>query len=209
MSTQLLDFKFETEVSNKLRLLGCDPGMLFGEKREYDLMEAVQDYKTISPYFKTRLVSKRKQLGLAAKLLDNPLKADGIHVVSSFPNDTRAKMFALHVMRNAFMDSIPLTRKPKWVTLYGDKLDYDRVKAGRPNFLIISNVVIDSTQYKMERLRDLLSMFGDIPRLVVTGGTIDPTELFNNRLYLECDSALSIGPENVVTNLLELMMENV
>lgn len=209
MSAKLLDFNFKTEVSNKLRTLGCDPGMLFGEKREYDLMEAVQDYKTISPYFKTRLVSKRNQLNRAAKLLDAPLEAGGIHVVSSFPNDTRAKMFALHVMRNAYMDSIATTRKPKWITLYGDKMDYERVKSGRPNFVVISNVVIDSTQYKMERLRDLLSMFGDIPRLVVTGGTIDPTELFNNRLYLECDSAISIGPENVVANLLELMMENV
>lgn len=206
MSTQLLDFKFNTEVSNKLRTLGCDPGMLFGEKREFDLLEAVQDYKTISPYFKTRLMSKRKQLNLAAELLDKPLDTHGVHVVSSFPNDTRARLFALHVMRNAYVDSVPTSRKPKWVTLYGDKLDYERVKQGRPNFLVISNVVIDSTQYKMERLRDLLSMFGDIPRLVVTGGTIDPTELFNNRLYMECDSALSIGPENVVSNLLDLMM---
>lgn len=207
--SQLLDFKFSTEVSNKLRTLGVDPGLLFGEKREFDLMEAVQDYKTISPYFKTKLVAKRKQLTLAANLLDDPLNTKGIHVVSSFPNDTRAKMFALHVMRNAYQDSISTSRKPKWVTLYGDRLDYERVKAGRPNLLIFSNVVVDSTQYKMERLRDLLSMFGDIPRIVVTGGTIDPTEMFNNRLYLECDSAISISPDNVVTNLLDLIMGNV
>ncbi|AXG66880.1 DNA polymerase [Dickeya phage vB_DsoM_JA29] len=206
MSGKLLDFSFKTEVSNKLRTLGVDAGLLFGEKREYDLMEAVQDFKTISPYFKTKLVSKRKQLNLAAKLLDTPLEAQGIHVVSSFPNDTRAKIFALHAFRNAYMDSISVTRKPRWVTLYGDKLDYERVRNHRPNFLVITNVVVDSTQYKMERLRDLLSMFSDIPRVVVTGGTIDPTEMFNNRLFLECDSALSIGPENVVTNLLELII---
>jgi len=206
--SQLLDFEFSTQVSNKLRTFGVDPGLLFGEKRVFDLMEAVQDYKTVSPYFKTKLVSKRKQLSLAASLLDDPLNTKGIHVVSSFPNDTRSKLFALHVMRNAYIDSIKTSRKPKWVTLYGDKLDYERVKTGNPNFLVISNVVIDSTQYKMERLRDLLSMFGNIPRLVVTSGSIDPTEMFNNRLYMECDSALTIGPENVVTNLLDLMMGN-
>lgn len=208
MSGKLLDFKFDTEISAKLRTHGVDPGMLYGEKREFDLMEAAHDYKTLSPYFKTKQVGKRKQLTLAASLLDTPLKTNGIHVVSSFPNDTRAKLFALHVFRNAFQDSLPTSRKPRWITLYGDKFDYERVRNQRPNLIVISNIVIDSTPYKMERLRDLLSMFGDIPRIVVTGGSVDPTEMFNNRLYMECDSALSIGPDNVVANLLELFVGN-
>lgn len=206
MSDKLLDFKFDSKLSAKLRTHGVDPGLLFGEKREFDLMEATHDYKTVSPYFKTSLVGKRKQLQLAGKLLDNPLKADGIHVVSSFPNDTRAKIFALHVFRNAFEDSLPTSRKPRWVTLYGDKFDYERLRNQRPNLIVLSNVVLDSTPYKMERLRDILSMFGDIPRIIVTGGSIDPTEMFNNRLYMECQSAISIGPDNVVANLLDIMM---
>lgn len=201
----MLDFKFDKNQLKQMRTFGVDAGILFDTKREFDLMEATQDYKPISPYYKTLLVPKKKQLESASRILDTPLEAQGIHIVSSFPSDVRAKVFALHAFRNALEDSAATARKPRWITLFGDRLDYEKLKSQRPSFVVVTNVVLDSTPYKMERLRDILEMFSGVPRLVVTGGSIDPTELFNKRLYLEFQSALSIGPDNVVHNLLDLL----
>lgn len=202
----MLTFDFEPAVAKQLQTLGVDPQLLFGKREQFDIEEAAQDYKPLSPYFKGRVFSKTKQLQHLAKMITNPFAMDPrITVISSFPNDYRAKMAALSIFNAAVEDSVETALKPRWVTLYGDRFDYEQLKQKRPSLLVISNVTIDSTSYKIERLRDILEMFPKIPRIVVTGGGPDPVELFTKRVHLPVQAGISIGPAHVVSNILELM----
>lgn len=204
----MLEFHFDADRAKHMQSLGVDPQLLWGDKDEYDITEAVQDFKPRSSYFKGKVVPVKDQLDYFAHLMDNPLEVEPrITVLSSFPSDHRAKMAALNVFSNAVEDTAGKVAKPLWVTLYGDRFDYDKLKAKRPNFLVITNVTMESTSYKLERLRDILEMFPKIPRVVVTGGNIDPVELFTSRVHLSVAGAVSIGPTHVVKNILDLMTQ--
>lgn len=202
----MLTFDFDPAVAKQMQILGVDPQLLFGKREQFDVAEAAQDYKPLSPYFKGKVVSKTKQLQHLAKMISAPFEMDPrITVISSFPNDYRAKMAALNIFNSAVEDSETTSLKPRWVTLYGDRFDYEQLKSKRPSLLVISNVTLDSTSYKIERLRDILEMFPKIPRVVVTGGGPDPLELFIKRVHLQAQMGISIGPAHVVSNVLELM----
>lgn len=202
----MLTFDFEPAVAKQMQTLGVDPQLLFGKREEFNVEEATQDYKPVSPYFKGKVYSKTKQLQHLARMITNPFEADPrITVISSFPNDYRAKMAALSIFNAAVEDSVETALKPRWVTLYGDRFDYDKLRDKRPSLLVISNVTMDSTSYKIERLRDILEMFPRIPRIVVTGGGLDPHELFTKRVHLPVQAGISIGPAHVVSNILDLM----
>ncbi|QZE58725.1 hypothetical protein pEaSNUABM28_00168 [Erwinia phage pEa_SNUABM_28] len=202
----MLTFDFEPAVAKQMQTLGVDPQLLFGKREQFDVAEAAQDYKPLSPYFKGKVVSKTKQLTHLAKMIQNPFSFDPrITVISSFPNDYRAKMAALSIFNAAVEDSEATALKPRWVTLYGDRFDYEQLKQKRPSLLVLTNVTMDSTSYKIERLRDILEMFPKIPRIVVTGGGPDPLELFTKRIHLQAHTGISIGPAHVVSNVLELM----
>ncbi|QYW03129.1 hypothetical protein pEaSNUABM14_00169 [Erwinia phage pEa_SNUABM_14] len=202
----MLTFDFEPAVAKQMQTLGVDPQLLFGKRETFDVVEASQDFKPMSPYFKGKIFSKTKQMTHLAKMIESPFGLDPrITVISSFPSDYRAKMAALSIFHAAVEDSETTALKPRWVTLYGDRFDYEQLKSKRPSMLIISNVTIDSTSYKIERLRDILEMFPKIPRIVVTGGGPDPMELFTRRVHLPVQAGISIGPAHVVSNLLDLM----
>lgn len=204
----MLEFRFDADRAKHLQSLGVDPQLLWGDKDEFDITDAVQDFKPRSSYFKGKVVPGTEQLTYFANLMDNPLEVDPrITVISSFPSDHRAKLAALNLFSCAVEDTAGKVSKPRWVTLYGDRFDYEKLKAQRPNFLVITNVTMESTSYKLERLRDLLEMFPKIPRVVVTGGNIDPVELFTSRIHLPVAGAVSIGPTHVVSNILDLMTQ--
>lgn len=202
----MLTFNFESDQCKLMQTLGVDPQLLYGKKDEYDIETAAQDYKPMSPYFKGKVFSKHKQLRHLAQLIQNPFEMDPrITVISSFPDDMRAKLAALNIFNSAVEDSATTALKPRWVTLYGDRFDYEQLKTKRPSLLVVSNITMESTAYKLERLRDILEMFPKIPRIVVTGGSIDPTELFTKRVHLPVQAGISIGPAHVVKNILDLM----
>ncbi|QZE56025.1 hypothetical protein pEaSNUABM52_00167 [Erwinia phage pEp_SNUABM_52] len=202
----MLTFNFEPDVAKQMQTLGVDPQLLYGKKDEYVIEEAAQDFKPLSPYFKGKVFSKTKQLRHLAQMITNPFGSDPrITVISSFPSDARAKMAALNIFNSAVEDSATTALKPRWVTLYGDRFDYEQLKSKRPSLLVISNVTLESTSYRVERLRDILEMFPKIPRIVVTGGGLDPMELFTKRVHLPVQAGISIGPTHVVSNILDLM----
>ena len=69
----------------------------------------------------------------------------------------------------------------------------------RDNFplsmLILSNFNTESTPLKVEKLRDILERYSNIPRIVVLGG-IDPFTFFATRLNYPLDACLQLGADN-------------
>ena len=141
----MLDFDFTAEVSARLKSLGADPRLLYSSMEQFSLEEAIQDFKPQSQVYKTLKVSASQQIDFCQDLLDEPLDGNPIISLSSFPSDLRAKITALHIFRNAMLECENTVRKPRWVTLYGDRFNYEELKAKRPSMLFISNVILEST----------------------------------------------------------------
>ncbi|MNV68457.1 hypothetical protein D3C71_1613120 [compost metagenome] len=62
------------------------------------------------------------------------------------------------------------------------------------SMLIINNVGVDSSQTKLEKLRDLLVKFDNVPKIVIVNG-VDPVTFFAERVRLPLQYAFYLSAE--------------
>lgn len=119
--------------------------------------------------------------------------------ISSAPNETMAQVVAMRLFLRAFAVSEDTTRrKPYWHNLRGgvvhdrfrDREDLDM----KVSMLILNNCPYDMTPYKLEKLRDILTEYSHIPRVIITSDQ-DPIEFMNQKLKMQVNFALYIGAE--------------
>ena len=131
---------------------------------------------------KPKQFSKAKQLEMMEDFLEDPFKPVSYCLVSA-PNDGMAKLLAAWMMQYAMHKAKSRSNLPLWVDLMGgfdNKWINQRANA---SLLVLNNVGTTSTQPKMEKLRDLLETYTEIPRIVVATGC-DPYAFFTQYLYL-------------------------
>lgn len=131
---------------------------------------------------KPRPFSQSKQLSMFEQFLAHP-KAPVNYCLVSAPNDGMAKLLAAWLMQHAIKQKETTLGLPLWVDLLGgfeNKLVTNRVGA---SMLVLNNVGVASTQPKMEKLRDILETYTDIPKVVVATGC-DPYTFFTRHLFL-------------------------
>lgn len=147
--------------------------------------------------FDVKSISIRKQIGWLNGLLARPFKGNGIVCIGSYPSDTRAKVIAANIFSNAIDHQMQGKMRgkayPLWHRLYGGYSDSLRdLKERDPcSMLVLSNVGADSTQAKLEKLRDLLEIYDDIPKIVIVNG-VDPVTFFADKVRLPLRGALYI-----------------
>jgi hypothetical protein len=123
--------------------------------------------------------------------MDDPFYGPYVCCISGRPNDMRAKLLAATMMIRAIEIQPTIKRRsmsqrslPLWHTVTGNfqnpliEKNYER-----PSFLVLANIPMTATQVKLEKLRDILESFSDIPRIVVSVGE-DPLTFFNSKLFL-------------------------
>lgn len=152
------------------------------------------------PQMPTRVISSARQLKGLAALMQNPFRGNYVVGISSFPSDLRAKHLAVTIMHHAIQHQRSMrTGKalPHWHRVFGGFNDTlrDKMQVEVPSMLIISNVNDQSSSFKLEKVRDLLEKFSNIPRIVVMGGQ-DPCSLFTQKLYYPIKLGLYLGPDN-------------
>lgn len=207
----MLRFTIDRKVLQHCVARGADKhaiGTLKGSK--FSLEDALISFKPKIHGVTSRTVSQQQQERWLDKLLDNPLRGHNLTVVNSYPSDMRAKHVAVNIMAAAMRQHTTMNPKqrrgkgqPMWHRLYGglkDKLR-DEEPTTKPSMLIISNVIADSSAHKMEKLRDLLEMYDDIPRIVVMGGVVDPITFFGTRIHLPIKNAIHLGSNDKVNPL--------
>lgn len=103
-------------------------------------------------------------------------------IVSSTPNDARAKALAAYVFAKALGEfnsdaSMYLSRRislPRWHQTFGGfndsvvKEKREKKTESDPLLWVFSNVMDDSTSSKVENLRDSLQLYAHRPRIIVT-----------------------------------------
>lgn len=210
----MLRFDFPKEYQPLLKIQGADPKILYNSKERFDLEESLIPVKSSIPYMKASTIGVQKQMLSAERLLADPTKGHPVAIINSLPTDTRAKLFGLNLMFNAIKlndqdrernPRIP-KRHPLWITMYNHTFDIQKFRQQRPSMLIISNVNIESSSNKLDRLRDLLEFYADLPRYVVMGGT-DPFKFMYTKLFLSMNHVVNLGSKNVSKQAMELLCE--
>lgn len=110
-----------------------------------------------------------------------------VYGVTGSPDDVKAKYFAAFLAQS-HIEKLGNEANVVWCTLYnfhGDdplKDSFTGVKS-RPTLLIVSNLTPGSTQFRLEKARDLVERFHNIPRIIVAAGE-DPLSFLATRLYV-------------------------
>ena len=186
----LVGWKPTPTESNLLTAQGL-PGYLF-RQRDFDLKDYVRRWVHDPGNMHPKQYSQADQLLDWETLREDTAGHSYVACISSEPNDLRAKVAAAGLALNALRIHRENRRAythsaPKWHTVTGGFSD--RLKDARgtefANFrglLVLSNVVAESTYQKWELLRDILELYSNCPRVVVTSGS-DPVSFFNDLHY--------------------------
>lgn len=163
------------------------------EHHAYTIMSASENMRVIK-------VNKSVQLQEYDEVLRRPFSSPYLYIISSGPNDAKAKQAAAHIMEVAtagqlagkFPKSTRGKTSPRWHVVNGSFRDDLRDKNNDdPSMLIISNVTSDSTNVKIEKVRDLLEQFNGIPRILVISGE-DPITFANRKLYMSVNPVMQL-----------------
>ena len=142
-----------------------------------------------------KLISTGKQLRVLNSVLSNPLRGAYTLCISSRPSDARAKALAAMILHAALNTQKSKSHaKPLWHRVYGSFGDQLRDKGTTepPSMLVIANLVEGSSAIKLEKVRDLLEKYSNIPRIIVYGGGC-PLSLFTEKLHYRLTGAIYLG----------------
>jgi hypothetical protein len=204
---------FDKERENLLLACGLDRLVLANKRHNYNLEENVASFKPSVSGVKTRNIGEPKQLDYYNRIMLNPLKGNGTYVLNSFPTDLRAKQLAAVIMNKSITDHNDISNKfrkgrnlPMWIKLvgYGGPDLIKQIREVNPCALFISNINDESTPHKIEKLRDILEVFDNIPKYIITAGQ-DPLTFFARKLFYPVSGAIRVGSANKVSNILEMM----
>jgi hypothetical protein len=132
-----------------------------------------------------RRISVERQLNMLERTLHNTTESPYIYTITSKVYQRRSQLMAALILSQSGDGSL-------WHVLTGSFKDDLRDKYNdRINLLVIDGLNVDSSNIKFEKCYDLLEMYADIPRILVSSGC-NPLELMakihiqaNRVLYLD------------------------
>lgn len=151
-----------------------------------------RDFALEHPRLEKKIISGSMQIKSLESFLHNPLYP-GVYGVASEPTDSYALYFAGYLAylyttyKNSLSDADAVNLGDvRWNSLQGGYKNPLIHEDGSTNpdigMLILSGVTPDSTQHKLEKLRDTLIAYSHIPRVVVIAGE-DPITFFSTRIH--------------------------
>lgn len=181
------------------------PGQDFmGSGSGFDVTKYLVGMEINLPNVTSKAVGVEKQAEMLRRVIAKPLAKPMLIGISSYPSDARAKFVAHSIMSAAITEYETNRRKygsmsrPMWHRVWGNYRD--KLRDGpkeRPAMLIISNISDVSGNAKMETVRDLLEMYSDIPRIVVSAG-MPVVDLFSYHLQMPLSAGFYVGPPNLI-----------
>lgn len=166
-----------------------------------------QAFATESDKLNEKIIESRVQDRSLNLFLDDPT-LPLIYAVSGNPDDSKAKLFAAFLVAH-HLRNVGSRADVKWETLFGgfqNRLlqEYEESDLRPdPSMLVISNLTPTSTSVKMEKARDLLERFTEIPRVVVIAGE-DPLSFMSTRLFCQVN-ALAYFSDSIVRKKIEVI----
>jgi hypothetical protein len=185
------------EETRLLQSRGVSGGDIFHERHKIDFLDNLVKFETSLPGVMPKPIAVARQIKAIEKIFKHPLSNYTVGI-ASFPTDVRAKQLAVQIMIHAMAAWKKSHRPGKALPLWhrvmgglGDSLRDKKVQEENPSMLIISNVNEASSNYKLEKVRDLLELF-DCPKILVLGSS-DPVTFFGTKLYYPINAGILIG----------------
>lgn len=157
---------------------------------------AVESFK-----LETRLIDESVQFESLEAFKTNP-NDPLIYMVAGNPDDSKAKYFA------AFLCAIH-----KEFARHRENIIWENITGGwdnpllkkeiEPSMLVISGLAENSTPVKLEKARDLVEKFPNVPRIVVCAGE-DPLSFAQVKLHIPCHG-LAYFPSKITKTVQEVM----
>jgi hypothetical protein len=110
-----------------------------------------------------------------------------IYIVAGNPDDEKAKYFAAYLVQlhKQYVEAKGRVSQVIWEHVYNG-YDNPLLKTGvEPSMLVLDNLTVKSNFVKLDKARDLLQRWSDIPRVVVCAGE-DPISFAAQRLHVAC-----------------------
>ena len=196
--TGLITHKF-SKNSKRVLIAAGSPVSAFSQV-DFELENSVFNINAEVSNVNSRKINKAKQLAKFGSIAKDVFKSSYVLTISSFPSDVIAKRVALSLMAIAFsvykrgnstINNV-VRYPPYWYRIYNsyrNPLIEDKVDTC---FLVLSGVTSDSTQLKRDKLRDILDLYDDIPRIVITAPK-NPIEFAADTHY-HSNAFLYLGP---------------
>lgn len=176
-ATPIKKHKIDVKLSPLVR--ECVPGHVFRiSSFRFDPMP----FGVESQRLNERIIEPSVQRKSLEAYIEDPLRPS-IYCVSGNPDDVKAKYFAAYLVQ----EHIRVCPEPRveWYPLYSGfnnpLVERDR-NLGSPSLIVLTNLTPASTPQKLEKARDVLERFPDVPRIVVCAG-MDPLSFMATRLY--------------------------
>ena len=144
-----------------------------------------------SEQLNSRFIEPIKQDQSLMTFLDDPT-VPMIMGISGSPDDSKAKYMAAFLV-DMHVKRLKSQANPWWAPLYGGfDNPYLNVDKSPPTMLVITNLTNNSTNVKLEKARDLIEAYPDIPRLVVIAG-IDPISFLAAKLHVPINGLIYLS----------------
>jgi hypothetical protein len=126
-----------------------------------------------------------------------------IYGVGGNPDDLKAKLFAAYLLA-AHCKRYKSDANPWWIQLTGG-FDNPWINGdkSRPSMIVLAGLTPQSTNQKLEKARDIIEAFPDVPRIVVCAGT-DPFAFLASRLHVPING-LAYFCEAIVRQKIEVI----
>ena len=165
-------------------------------KKSFDIKSAIAPIE-----YEKNFISTDTQLKWLKEILEKcPSKNFNYAIAGEFDN-SKAKIIASLVCLSYYnknMGTITTEKMPYWHSIYGgmhDKLrDKDTIRTG---LLVIDNIAANSTDNKLEKVRDALEKYEGIPKIVILSG-INPLKFAREKLFINFNKMLYIANNKII-----------
>lgn len=177
--------------SNYYNLLKCGVPKSVLASEEFDLVNSLSciEMELENKVKKIRSSSQVKVFEATLKLVEKPY----LYVISGKTDAVKSKKAALCLLdtyltkqlkTNKNLEYDKFWRPPVWHSVYANLNDSlrDRPPEALPGFLVLETLYPNSTVTRLDKIRDLLSIYSSIPRVIVGAGD-DPINLCREQLY--------------------------
>ena len=199
--------KIPEEIADYLRLRGV-PRTFFSQAR-FKLEDHIQRFQYDNGSGKVSSIAPDAQLKAFERTAKKPLERPYLYVIATNHNEIRAGAVALSIFesiaRKQILDSTQATSgTPYWHSVTGNKAwdrlrDHEgsRAQVGDINLLVISNIAENSTNEKIEKVRDLNYKYIDIPRIIIVAGC-NPLQFAYDKLRIRPDRMLYLTERKAI-----------
>lgn len=166
------------KISKNSLLKSIIPGRIWSvQPFEFDARSFTPSTDLLNP----KIYSRKVQEQSLSAFIRKPNRAQ-TYICSSLPDDSHASLFAAFLVEQHIKHVT--NNNVVWEQLssfHSSELSLD--SSFKPTMIVISTCYDDMSQYRIERVRDIIHSFYDVPKVVVASG-IDPISLAVHKLHL-------------------------